>query len=494
MLKLGRAPLAWMLALLVVVLVVIAFVVLLGQPSGLARILDLTQVEPSEVAQATRSSIPPVLLDVRTEAEYRSEHVAGAAWAPLADLGNYVASHPVADERIIVTICAHDRRSAVAAATIAALGHARVASLAGGTVRWRELGLPLETGLGEATQSPVAVVPTTPFEQLLTVTTAFVIKPIYMLLALVLGVRLWRRSELDLALLGRGMLLFFVGEALCAIRVLGGPLPDLLEMGHGLGMVAMGTCLSWGLAELVDQRVLGLSDANHTCIVGRFCQACWKREPVSCGVQRTMRFLLPAFVLLCLLPLSAEPRPMKINYLVFGTVVVDEVTPLIAIAQMRLYPILGLWFFVVAFVRLRKPSALEKAKAPFFVGLGFLSFSLLRFFLQHAFGQAVVWANAWEELTELATVLSLIAILWIFRGQLGLVARTEQPPHTLRPRDEQARASDGERGGSLPIGAVALVGGAGGGRRARGRALAHAPLSRVEALRGRRQSHLPRGD
>jgi rhodanese-related sulfurtransferase len=438
MLKLGRTPLVWMLALLVVV----TFVVLLGQPSGLARILGVTQVEPGEVVQARQSSTPPVLLDVRTEAEYRSEHVAGAVWAPLADLGDYVASHPVADELTIVTVCAHGRRSAVGAATIAALGHARVASLAGGTVRWRELGLPLEAGPGETTTSPVAVVPTTQFEQLLTVLTAFVVKPIYMLLALVLGVRLWRRPELDLALLGRGMLLFFVGEALCAIRVLGGPLPDLLEMGHGLGMVAMGTCLSWGLAELVDRRVLGLSDASHTCIVGRFCQACWKREPVSCGVQRTMRFLLPVFVLLCLLPLSAEPRPMKINYLVVGTVVVDEVTPLIAIAQMRLYPILGLWFFVVAFVWLRKPSAIEKAKAPFFVGLGFLSFSLLRFFLQHAFGQAVVWANAWEELTELATVLGLMAILWIFRGQLELVARPLRPTHTLGPRDEQARASD----------------------------------------------------
>ena len=64
------------------------------------------------------------------------------------------------------------------------------------------------------------------------------------------------------------------------------------------------------------------------------------------------------------------------------------------------------------------------------MGLGLLSFSLLRFFLQHAFGQAVVWANAWEELTELATVLTLIAILWIFRGQLGLVAQTELPSHT----------------------------------------------------------------
>jgi rhodanese-related sulfurtransferase len=426
MLKLGRAPLAWMLALLVVM----AFLVLLGQPSGLASILGVTQVEPADVALARQSTTPPVLLDVRTEAEYRSEHVTGAAWAPLADLGNYVASHPVADERTIVTVCAHGRRSAVAAATIAALGHARVASLAGGTVRWRELGLPLEAGLGETTTSPVAVVPTTRFEQLVTVMTAFVVKPIYMLLALVVGLRLWRRPDVDLALLGRGMLLFFVGEALCAIRVVGGPLPDLLEMGHGLGMVAMGTCLSWGLAELVDRRVLGFSDPNRACLVGRFCQGCWKREPVSCGVQRAMRFLLPVFILLCLVPLSAEPRPMKLHYLVFGTVVVDEVTPLIAIAQMRLYPILGLCFFVVAFVRLRKPNDIERAKAPFFVGLGLLSFSLLRFFLQHAFGQAVVWANAWEELTELATVLTLIAILWIFRGQLGLVAQTELPSHT----------------------------------------------------------------
>jgi hypothetical protein len=264
------------------------------------------------------------------------------------------------------------------------------------------------------------------FEQLVTVVTAFGVKPLYMLLALVLGVWLVRRGDRDLVLLGRGMLLFFIGEFLCAARVMVGGAGDALELGHGLGMVAMGAWFSWGMLEMVDRRVLGFSDPTRTCVVGRFCQRCWKREAVSCGIHRIMRFLLPMLALLCLVPLTALPRPKVLDYPVFGTWVRDESTPFIELTQMRFFPLLALWLFAVAFVDLgRGRDGLERAKAPFFVGIGLLSYALLRFFLQGAFGDAVIWANAWEEVTELLTVFTLIWILWVFRTQLGLSRQPE---------------------------------------------------------------------
>jgi hypothetical protein len=124
--------------------------------------------------------------------------------------------------------------------------------------------------------------------------------------------------------------------------------------------------------------------------------------------------------MLCLVPLTAMPRPQVLDYPVFGSTVRDEVTPFIEILQIRVFPLFALWLFAVAFIDLLAgKTGLERAKAPFFVGMGFLTFALLRFLLQQAFGQAVFWANAWEEATELATVSSLIWIVWTFRAQLG---------------------------------------------------------------------------
>jgi hypothetical protein len=82
---------------------------------------------------------------------------------------------------------------------------------------------------------------------------------------------------------------------------------------------------------------------------------------------------------------------------------------------------MALWMFAVAWLDLRKGSAgIERAKLPFFAGCGFLAYALLRFLLHYAFGEAVFWANAWEELTELATIVLLVFGLWAFRVPLGL--------------------------------------------------------------------------
>jgi len=289
------------------------------------------------------------------------------------------------------------------------------------TARPSRLAWLVGTGSSASAPNATTVVDTTRIEQLVTVISAFAVKPLYMLLALALGLLLWRRRDRDLALLGRGMLLFFVGEMLCAIRGMGAQPSDLFEMGHGLGMVAMGAWFSWGLVELVDRRVLGFSDPARACALGRLCQRCWKREPVACGLHRIMRMLLPMLAILCLVPLSATLRPLVLEYPVFGALVRDESTLVIEIAEMRVYPCFALWLFAVAFFDLRKGSpGVEPAKVPFFVGLGCLSYALLRFFLQHAFGLAVVWANAWEEVIELLTVLTLLWILWVFRTQLAL--------------------------------------------------------------------------
>jgi len=97
------------------------------------------EIEPEWVAR-NRDSVQ--VLDVRTRPEFDAElgHLVGAQLIPLDELRARVAEAK-ADKPLIV-VCQTGRRSALATAILAKAGITRVASLAGGLVRWRELALP----------------------------------------------------------------------------------------------------------------------------------------------------------------------------------------------------------------------------------------------------------------------------------------------------------------------------------------------------------------
>ena len=82
------------------------------------------------------------VLDVRTAAEFDGElgHLDGAQLIPLDDLRARVAE--VAADKPIVVVCQTGRRSGMGAAILGRAGLTRIANLAGGMVRWRDLGLP----------------------------------------------------------------------------------------------------------------------------------------------------------------------------------------------------------------------------------------------------------------------------------------------------------------------------------------------------------------
>jgi sulfur dioxygenase len=97
------------------------------------------EIEPEWVARH-RDSVQ--VLDVRTRPEFDAElgHLAGAQLIPLDELRAQTAE--VKADKPIVIVCQTGRRSALATAILTKAGITRVASLAGGMVRWRELALP----------------------------------------------------------------------------------------------------------------------------------------------------------------------------------------------------------------------------------------------------------------------------------------------------------------------------------------------------------------
>jgi sulfur dioxygenase len=82
------------------------------------------------------------LLDVRSQAEFDGElgHLDGAQLIPLDDLRS--RSSEVNTDKPVVVVCQTGRRAGMGALILSKAGVARVANLAGGMVRWRDLALP----------------------------------------------------------------------------------------------------------------------------------------------------------------------------------------------------------------------------------------------------------------------------------------------------------------------------------------------------------------
>jgi sulfur dioxygenase len=104
-----------------------------------ATYAGVPEIAPEWVAQ-NRARVQ--LIDVRGPGEFEGElgHLTGARLVPLEELRQRA---PELDhEQPIVLICQTGKRSSLGAVILKKAGFAQVANLAGGMVRWRDLGLP----------------------------------------------------------------------------------------------------------------------------------------------------------------------------------------------------------------------------------------------------------------------------------------------------------------------------------------------------------------
>jgi len=157
-------------------------------------------------------------------------------------------------------------------------------------------------------------------------------------------------------------------------------------------------------------------------VVQRLCGRCWKKEQVSCGVQRLFLFLAPALALMALMPLCTPLQRLD----VVGGVFLSEVRWAkgleAQLIEFRLYPLVACVLLLWTTIQLARGDrvALERAQRPFFYGFGFVSYSLMRYLLFFAYLARPTWSNWWEELTELIAVGAVAVLLWVFRRQLQL--------------------------------------------------------------------------
>jgi glyoxylase-like metal-dependent hydrolase (beta-lactamase superfamily II)/rhodanese-related sulfurtransferase len=99
----------------------------------------LSEIGPEWVA-SHRGEVS--VIDVRSAAEYEGElgHIRGAQLIPLDELRGRAAE--VRTDRPAVVVCQTGKRSGLGSIILRKAGIERVANIAGGMVRWRELGLP----------------------------------------------------------------------------------------------------------------------------------------------------------------------------------------------------------------------------------------------------------------------------------------------------------------------------------------------------------------
>ncbi len=259
------------------------------------------------------------------------------------------------------------------------------------------------------------------FEQSVAVFSGFIVKPVYMILALILIVFLWKRKTEELIILRWGLISFLAGEAFCAVNyIFFHEEAAFFEYLHSFGMVIGFAFVFLALIQGLDKRVLKFSDPQENCAFLGICNGCSKYKDIPCRLRQLFQFFLPALLITSAIPLSAKTISVSYNTTIWGTLYNYSHAVIHQLYEIRFCPWAASLFFILSFLFLliRKEKGIQAAKFFFSVGLGHLSFSVLRMVLLDSFQYDMVWFIFWEEITELIFIAGIGFFLWIFKDKL----------------------------------------------------------------------------
>jgi rhodanese-related sulfurtransferase len=101
----------------------------------------MAAIRPGALAEQIEQGQAPIILDVRSSAEFEQGHVPGAIHLPFWQIRNRAAALPAATNAPIVVYCGHGPRAWLAGAALRRRGFARVIYLVGHMSGWRRAGL-----------------------------------------------------------------------------------------------------------------------------------------------------------------------------------------------------------------------------------------------------------------------------------------------------------------------------------------------------------------
>ena len=112
--------------------------------TGCGRRAFSAEVPAKDVLAGIAASAAPLILDVRTPAEYARGHVPGARNISIDELAQRVAEIADHREQEVIVYCERGPRAARAADLLADAGFVSVQHLVGDMSGWREAGLPID--------------------------------------------------------------------------------------------------------------------------------------------------------------------------------------------------------------------------------------------------------------------------------------------------------------------------------------------------------------
>jgi len=131
-----------------VILFAISASLLLGGCGGDPAASEGNPISPARLAERIGAGSAPLILDVRTRAEYRQGHIPGAVNIPHDELRARMAELPIARSDEVVVHCQRGGRARLAEAALRQGGYSNVRDLSGHWQAWRAAGLSVETGDG----------------------------------------------------------------------------------------------------------------------------------------------------------------------------------------------------------------------------------------------------------------------------------------------------------------------------------------------------------
>lgn len=103
----------------------------------------ITHISPLESAGLMANEMA-VIVDVRTEKEWKSKHISGTTLIPINELKSRLGELEQYKDKQIIMHCAVGGRSKQAVEMLQKAGFTDVVNMSGGIVAWEKEGLPLE--------------------------------------------------------------------------------------------------------------------------------------------------------------------------------------------------------------------------------------------------------------------------------------------------------------------------------------------------------------
>ena len=184
--------------------------------------------------------------------------------------------------------------------------------------------------------------------------------------------------------------------------------------------------LSFGFAALavmhgLDDRLLRFSVPDKRCVFLPLCKGCVKYNQISCKMRKLFQLGTGAMVILAFIPILAKPLTTSYATQILGSQYHYCRLLLSQYFESRYLPGVALIFCFGIFLvmQINKDNPAPLLARIFLAGAtGALGFSMFRLMLGAIFSNDLIWADFWEEVTELMFVALAAITLLIYREGL----------------------------------------------------------------------------